>query len=100
DLATGGGVAPANTVLPAITGTAETGQTLTASSGSWTGTPSPSYAYQWLLDGVSLPGKTASTISVIADYEGSVLSVMVTATNTAGSAVAVSDETATITDGA
>ena len=97
DLATGGGVAPVNTVLPAITGTAETGQTLTASSGSWTGTPSPSYSYQWLLDGVSLPGKTASTISVIADYEGSVLSVMVTAKNTAGSAIAVSAETATIT---
>src|SRR5690606_21976934 len=68
DYASGAGVAPANTVLPAITGTAETGQTLTASSGSWTGTPTPTYAYQWFLDGESLPGKTASTISVIADY--------------------------------
>lgn len=100
DLATGGGVAPANTVLPAITGTAETSETLTASSGSWTGTPSPSYSYQWFLDGVALAGKTASTIVVIADYEGSVLSVLVTAANTAGTSYAMSDETATITDGA
>lgn len=100
DLATGGGVAPNNTVLPAITGTAETDETLTASSGSWTGTPGPTYTYQWFLDGESLPGKTASTIVIIADYEGSVLTVMVTATNTAGTAYAMSAATATITAGA
>lgn len=100
DYANDGGVAPVNTVPPAISGTAETGQTLTGSTGSWTGTPSPSHSFQWLLDGVALPGKTASTIGVIADYEGSELAFMVIATNASGVSYAVSEPTATITSGA
>lgn len=38
---------PVNTVAPSITGDAEVGSTLTASSGTWTGDPAPTYAYQW-----------------------------------------------------
>src|SRR5205085_10647985 len=37
---------PANTALPAISGSAVVGQSLTASAGSWNGAPT-SYAYQW-----------------------------------------------------
>jgi subtilisin family serine protease len=37
---------PANTAVPTITGTASTEQTLSASTGSWTESPT-SYAYQW-----------------------------------------------------
>ena len=39
-------IAPTNTALPVITGTARTGETLTTSRGSWTSSPS-TYAYQW-----------------------------------------------------
>ena len=37
---------PTNTTLPTISGTPQQGQTLTASTGSWSGSPT-SYGYQW-----------------------------------------------------
>ena len=40
--------APTNTTLPTITGTAQVGQTLTASTGAWNGSPT-SFAFQWQL---------------------------------------------------
>lgn len=42
-------VAPHNTVLPTVSGGIRAGQTLTASSGSWTGSAPLSYSYQWQL---------------------------------------------------
>jgi hypothetical protein len=38
---------PANTTAPAITGTAAIGQQLSVSNGSWTGTGTITYSYQW-----------------------------------------------------
>ncbi len=37
---------PVNSVLPAISGTAQVGQSLSSSTGTWSGSPT-SYAYQW-----------------------------------------------------
>ena len=40
------GVAPVNTVLPTITGTAKDGQVLTRTTGTWTGIPAPTFLTQ------------------------------------------------------
>jgi len=41
------GGSPANKALPTISGTVRDGQTLAAHPGTWSGSPTPSYSYQW-----------------------------------------------------
>lgn len=86
----GGGTAPDNTILPSITGTPESGETLTAAPGTWTGTPAPTFTYQWFADGESLAGQNGTTLPVVADYVGQDVSVLVTGTNATGSKSAMS----------
>lgn len=90
------GSAPDNTVLPAITGTATEGQTLTASSGTWTGSPTPTYAYQWFGTGESLAGETGDTLELTEDHVGMNIAVQVTATNVNGSKSAISTATSAV----
>lgn len=78
---------PWNTVIPEITGTAKQGSTLTATDGTWTGTPAPSYTRTWRRDGVIIPDATATTYVLTADDVGATISVAVTATNTLGAVV-------------
>lgn len=80
-----GGAAPINTVLPAISGTPTVGQLQTASTGTWSNSPT-SFAYQWKIDGVNV-GTNANTYTTVA--AGS-LTVVVTATNASGSTPATS----------
>lgn len=77
------GSAPANLSLPGISGTIEPGNTVTASVGSWSGTPT-SYTYQWQLDGVDIGGETAATYAVLITDAGHSLRPVVTAHNAAG----------------
>lgn len=66
---------------PTITGTAEIGATLATIPGTWA--PSPvSLAYQWLSDGVPIPGATESTHLITFFDAGHSLSVKVTGTKT------------------
>lgn len=90
------GAAPVNTVLPAITGTAQVGETLTASTGTWTGNPAPTYSYQWLVDGVEAEAATFATYEVRLADEGLTITVEVTATNSEGSASVESAATAAV----
>ncbi len=68
-----------NTVAPAITGTAQVGQTLTVTNGTWTG-PARTFARQWLRDGHPITGEGATTYALVEDDEGAVISVRVGAT--------------------
>lgn len=89
------GVAPANTLIPAVVGIAQVGVTLTAYEGVWTNAPT-SFAYQWQADTLgngtfaNITGATSRTYTPVADYVGDALRVQVTATNAAGSSAAVS----------
>lgn len=67
---------------PAIAGTALVGQTLTAAVGQWRPVPD-SFGYQWLADGVGIPGATDSSYLLTAQEVGKQLTVAVTA-NRAG----------------
>jgi hypothetical protein len=93
---------PTNTSPPTISGTPQAGQPLTASPGSWNGAQPMSFAYQWqrcnssgadcsAISGATSTGYTATTADV-----GTTLEVVVTATNTPGTATATSAPTATV----
>jgi hypothetical protein len=95
-------IAPANTSPPTIAGTGVSGQTLTSSTGTWSGSPT-SYAFQWQrCDGggsncVALIGASGSTYALTSVDVGTTLRTSVTATNATGSATATSPATAGIT---
>ena len=86
--------APVNTALPAISGNAAEGSTLTASPGAWTNAPT-SYGYQWQRCDAgascqSVTGATHSTYLVGTADVGSTVRVSVSASNASGSASATS----------
>jgi large repetitive protein len=95
--------APANTVPPSISGTVTVGSTLTASPGTWSGTPAPTFTYQWKqcdsagANCSALSSATGSTYAVVAGNVGFTLRVNVTATNSAGSPNLDSAQTAVVT---
>jgi hypothetical protein len=74
---------PVNSVLPAITGTVQVGQTLSGSDGTWTNSPT-GYAYQWLSNGTPIGGATANTFLLTGTQLGEVITFQVTASNAGG----------------
>jgi hypothetical protein len=87
-----GGAVPENTVVPAITGTAEVGEQLTTSNGTWSGTPT-SYTYQWKRNGVNISLATNANYTLTGDDAGKTITVTVTAVNAFGNASATSTGT-------
>ena len=82
--------APTAAQDPTVSGRASLGQPLSCSSGGWTGTVA-SLAYQWLRNGVAIPGATGNTHRVAPTDCGASLSCVVTATNVAGQTSAASN---------
>jgi hypothetical protein len=92
--------APANTTAPTITGTTQVGSTLTAANGTWSGSPTFTYAWsrcdQTGSSCADIGGATSSTYVLTAVDAGATLRVRVTATNSAGSTSATSVPTAVV----
>ncbi len=92
---------PVNTAPPAISGTPTVGQTLEASTGSWAGTPSFSYSYQWLSCNIlgeclEIADATEPTYTVPALDVASTLEVLVTTRSHTGEASATSQASAPV----
>jgi hypothetical protein len=102
DLSAPSATPPVNTGLPSVSGSAVEGQTLTASVGSWSGNPAPSFAFKWQRCSsvgagcVPISGAGNATYALVAADVGSTIEVAVTATNASGSAQANSAPTGLI----
>ena len=98
----GGGSPPANTALPAISGTPQQGQTLSSTTGIWTGSTPMTYAYQWErcdssgAQCLNIAGATAAMYLLLSADVGSTIRAKVTASNSYGSASAESLQTAVV----
>jgi hypothetical protein len=95
--------APVNTAAPKISGTAQQGQTLTVTTGTWTSSSTLSYTYQWRRcdnkgNGCANIGgaDTSSYLLKNADV-GNTVRARVTAKNTDGSTAATADQSDVIT---
>jgi PKD repeat protein len=90
---------PENVGLPEVQGIPRVGNTLSATTGTWTGSEPLEFTYQWLrcaADGypcIPITGATAATYTLGAADFGSSIRVAVTAVNAAGAALATSAAT-------
>ena len=93
---------PVNATAPSITGSAVAGQTLTASPGSWSGTPPITYMYQWQrcepvdLVCADIDGATSAAYRLTSLDVGTKVRVVVIAHTIGGGDHAPSDPTATV----
>src|SRR5437763_1407563 len=93
--------APVNTAPPTSSGTTTVGQTLTASNGTWSNSPT-GFAYQWLRcngggnNCAEVANGTQKTYTLVGADAGHTMRVRVTATNADGSTSAQSAQTAVV----
>jgi hypothetical protein len=78
---------PGNTAAPGVSGSPQVGQTLTAGTGTWSGTPTITYGYQWQRCNAqgagctNIAGANGATYVVTAADSGATLRVVVSAGN-------------------
>jgi len=83
--------APVNTIAPVISGTTTLGSLLSVTTGTWTGNPSPTFAYEWTRNGLSIIGATSSTYTLVIQDSNANINCFVDATNALGTASALSN---------
>jgi hypothetical protein len=91
-----GGNPPVNTVLPAITGTAQVTETLSLSNGTWTGDATITYQYQWFAGGSAIAGATSAMFDLTSAQLGKIIQARVYASNASGAGMAFSDATSAV----
>jgi hypothetical protein len=95
---------PVNAAAPTISGTARQGQTLTASSGAWSGATPISFAYRWKrcdaagASCANIVSATDATYVLVAADVTHTVRVEVTATNSDGTATSLSDPSGVVAD--
>jgi hypothetical protein len=94
-------ILPKNTALPSISGLLKLGSLLSATTGTWTGTPPITYSYQWqscslLKTECKDLAKATESILKLEGLLNLTVRVIVTATNAAGSVPATSAITTVI----
>ncbi len=82
---------PINTIAPVISGIAQRGETLTSTTGTWTGVGTITFAYQWQRDEVNISGATSSTYVLVADDDNTSITCVVSATDSEGVGTATSN---------
>ncbi len=87
---------PFNSVKPAITGTAQVGQVLTSTPGTWSGPGPFTYTRRWMANGATISGAAAATYTPVSGDIGKKISVEVRASNAFGAAFATSTETSAV----
>ena len=94
--------APANSAMPAISGTAQIGQTLTVSNGTWSGPGTITYSFQWLRcdqnggNCTAISGATKNSYTLTSADVGHSMRARVTAKNANGSTSATTIPTAVV----
>jgi hypothetical protein len=77
---------PIDVLPPSIAGSAQQGQTLTCSPGTWLNSPT-SYAYTWQRTGINISGATSSTYTLTSSDVNQLITCTVVASNANGSSL-------------
>lgn len=83
-----------------ISGSSQQGSTLTATPGSWNGSPSPTVTHQWYRGATPIGGATATTYDTVEADVGQSITVRETATSDGGEAYTTSNAITVVAAGA
>lgn len=91
-----GGNAPVLTASPTISGDASVGETLTCSTGTFSGDATIEYSYQWFANGVLVSEATSASYELTSKDAGKIFMCRVMAKNDSGTAFGFSNTTSSV----